>query len=207
MKKIIIKIGSSVLFDGKNHLDIKYLDSFADQIKLLKMQGVGIVIVLSGAVAMGSNFINLQSGSTDQKKAAAGIGQVYIISALMKIFSKRKMRIAQLLLTKNTISTRNKKKAFSDLIYYYTESGYIPVINENDIDELNCFGGNDILAAKVAKIIKADQLLILSSWDGSKFGVGGARTKNLAMEILKKDCIISNIRDGKIKNIILNSVL
>lgn len=207
-KKIItVKIGSSVLLTQRNKLDEFRIAHIADQILSLKEKGVGVVLVVSGAVACGSQYIQLSSDDKKLKMAAAGIGQAYLNSVFQQIFSRKGLRIAQILLTKDLLDSRSKKKEINDLIHYYLQTGVVPVINENDVIDLNSFGGNDFLAANMAKLLKVDQLLILSTMAGSSFGVGGEEAKLQAIAVLKQKNIQANIVNGKTKNILLETLL
>lgn len=207
MRIVVIKIGSSVLLTQRNVLDEFLIAHIADQILSLKEKGVRVVLVISGAVACSANVIHFSSEDRSLKKAAAGIGQAYLTSIFQQIFSKKGLRIAQILLTKDLLASRSKKKEINDLIHYYLQFGAIPVINENDVIDLNSFGGNDFLAANVAKLLKVDQLLILSTMVGSNLGVGGGETKLQAVAMLKKKNIQASIVNGKTKDILLDTLL
>lgn len=204
MKIVTIKIGSNVLLTQRNKLDEFRVAHIADQIVSLREQGVGVVLVISGAVACGANFIHFSSGDRALKCAAAGVGQAYLISVFQHIFSRKQLQIAQVLLTKNFYAS--SKKELKKLFESYLRMGVIPVINENDVVDLNSFGGNDFLAANMAKLLKVDQLLILSTMARSKFGVGRGKSKLRAIEILKASQIQAAIVDGKSQNIILRSI-
>lgn len=206
MKIIIIKLGSSVFFTQANKLDEFLIANIAGQINSLKEKGVGIVLVVSGSVAYGANFVNFSKQNTKLKQVAAGIGQAYVISIFRQIFSKEQLKIAQVLLTKDLLSSSKKRQDIKDLLVNYLKMGIIPVINENDTIELNSFGGNDFLATEVAILLKAEQLLILSTMAGSTHGVGGGETKQQALAMLKKEKIKATIVDGKSQNIILRSL-
>lgn len=207
MTIVTIKIGSSVLLTQRNKLDEFRIAHIADQILSLKEKGIGVVLVVSGAVACGANYIHFSSEDKQLKMAAAGIGQAYLNSIFQQIFSKKGLRIAQILLTNELIDSKSKKKELNDLIHYYLQIGVVPVINENDVVDLNSFGGNDFLAANMAKLLKVDQLLILSTMTGSNFGVGGGKAKLQAVAMLKEKNIQASIVNGKTKNILLEALL
>jgi glutamate 5-kinase len=207
MKTVTVKIGSSVLLTQRNKLDEFRIAHIADQILSLEEKEVGVVLVVSGAVACGANYIQFSSQDKKLKMAAAGIGQAYLNSIFQQIFSRKGLQIAQILLTKDLLDSRSKKKEINDLIHYYILIGVVPVINENDVIDLNSFGGNDFLAANMAKLLKADQLLILSTMTGSKFGVAGGEAKIQTVAMLKQKNIQASIVDGKTKNILLESIV
>jgi len=207
MKIITIKVGSSVLLTQRNKLDEFRVAHIADQVISLREQGIGVVLVISGAVACGSNYVNFSSEDRELKMVAAGIGQAYIISVFQHIFSKKHLQIAQVLLTKDILSSDNKKVLVSKLLQTYVRTGVVPVINENDVIDLNSFGGNDFLAVEVSILLNVDKLLILSTMAGSAYGVGGGETKRQALELLNKANIHASIVDGKSQNVISQSIL
>lgn len=206
MKIVIIKIGSSVLLTQENKLDEFRIAHIADQILSLKEKDTAIVLVISGAVACGANFVNFSQGNYKLKQVAAGIGQAYVISIFRQIFLTKRLHIAQVLLTKDLLSSTKKRQGVNSLLVNYLKMGIIPVINENDAIELYSFGGNDFLATEVAMLLHAEQLLILSTMEGSEYGVGGGETKQQALLILKKEKIQATIVNGKSQNIILRSL-
>lgn len=207
MKTITIKIGSSVLLTQRNKLDEFRIAHIADQILSLKEKEVGVVLIVSGAVACGANYIQFSSDDEKLKRAAAGIGQAYLNAVFQQIFSKKGLQIAQILLTKDLLDSKRNRAEISDLIHYYLQVGVVPVINENDVVDLNSFGGNDFLAANMAKFIGVDQLLILSTMVGSNFGIGGGEAKLQAVAMLKQKNIQASVVNGKTKNILLETLL
>jgi glutamate 5-kinase len=202
-KKIVIKIGSGVLLTKRQKFDQFRLKHLAVQVKTLQQKGYGVVMVVSGAVAVGSNFIDLSESHTHKRQAAAGMGQIHLMTALTSTFSKLHMQLAQVLITKGLLSIyqENLKK----LLDFYTENNIIPIINENDVLDLNSFGGNDILAGEIAKLLKTEEVIILSTMKGSTHGVGGGATKELVTKTLAENNIQTKIANGKAKNILLLS--
>lgn len=204
---IVIKIGSSILLTERNKLDEFRIAHIADQILTLKEKRYGIILVVSGAVACGINLLKISTLDTTHRQVAAGAGQAYLTSVFFEVFSKKHLQMAQVLLTKDLLQSEEKNIRIKSIIEYYLQSGIISVLNENDVIDLNCFGGNDYLAAEVTKLVDAKQLLILSTMDGSKYGIGGGKTKLETIDILKRNNILSKIVDGKIKNIILKNII
>jgi len=203
MKEIIvIKIGSSVFMTRQHKLDMRHITHIAKQVLVLKNKGFGIVLVISGAVAHGSNFIDLSNKQIQSRKAAAGIGQMFVSSAFNSAFGKENITLAQILLTKDSLKSGEQKKEIKKLIEFYLESDFVSFINENDVLDLNSFGGNDHLAAEIAKLLKAKKLLILSTWEGSLHGVGGGDAKQKAVSMLSNNKIEASIVNGKTKDII-----
>ena len=167
---IIIKIGSSLLVDKNKKIRKKWLSSFAKDIKELKNENKNIVIVSSGAIALGCKKINYNKKSIklDKSQAIASIGQIELMNLFSQTFAKYKLNISQILLTLEDTEERrrslNAKRTFENLF----ELGFIPVVNENDTiatSEIK-YGDNDRLASRVAQISNADALILLSDVDG-----------------------------------------
>ena len=207
MKIIIIKIGSSILLSKHNRFDEFRIAHIADQVFQLRKIAFGVILVISGAVAYGANFMDLSKNEFHQRRSAAGIGQVYLTAVFHQIFIKKKLQIAQILLTKDNFNTTSKKMSLIKVINHYLNSGVIPVLNENDVIDLNCFGGNDFLCMEIAKLCRAGHVLILSNREGSKYGVGGRRAKLEVERVLNGKNIKTDILDGEIRNVILNNTV
>ena len=169
-KIIVIKIGSSLIVNDKRNIRKKWLLSFANDIKQLKSKNKKIIIVSSGAIALGCKKINYKKRNLklDKSQAIASVGQIELINLFSKIFSKLKINISQILLTLDDTEERrrsiNAKRTFENLF----QLGYIPIVNENDTiatSEIK-YGDNDRLASRVAQITNADTLILLSDVDG-----------------------------------------
>ena len=169
-KIIIIKIGSSLLVDKNRKIRSKWLSSFAKDIKKLKSDNKKVVIVSSGAIALGCKKMNYNKSNLklDKSQAIASIGQIELMNLFSQTFSKYKMNISQILLTLDDTEERrrsmNAKRTFENLF----QLNYIPVVNENDTiatSEIK-YGDNDRLASRVAQITNADTLILLSDVDG-----------------------------------------
>ena len=169
-KVIVIKIGSSLLVDNKQNIRIKWLSSFAKDIKKLKTKNKKIIIVSSGAIALGCKKMNYKKTSLklDKSQAVASIGQIELMNLFSQSFSKFKLNISQILLTLDDTEERrrsiNAKRTFENLF----QLNFIPVVNENDTiatSEIK-YGDNDRLASRVAQITNADTLILLSDVDG-----------------------------------------
>lgn len=198
-KIIIIKIGGSVLFTDRNKLDEFRVAHIVDQLLSLRKRDIYSVLVVSGAVASGSSFVNRQ--------LAAGVGQIRLMSSLQSLFQKKRLDIAQILLTREQLYLSTMSLRLNGLLTACIDSNVVPIFNENDVVELNSFGGNDLLAAELSIALKVNQLIILSTMAGSKFGVGGGETKKQATELLRNKKIVSTIVNGKLKNVILDHVI
>ncbi len=169
-KIIVIKIGSSLLVDNSRKIRKKWLASFARDIKKLKSKNKKIIIVSSGAIALGCKKINLKKANLklDKSQAIASVGQIELMNLFSQIFSKFGLNISQILLTLEDTEERrrsiNAKRTFENLF----ELDYIPIVNENDTiatSEIK-YGDNDRLASRVAQITNADTLILLSDVDG-----------------------------------------
>ncbi|MEK7526544.1 MAG: hypothetical protein AAB546_03635 [Patescibacteria group bacterium] len=201
-KIIIIKIGSGILLTKRNTIDKFRLAHIADQVFDLKKQRVGVVLVVSGAVAIGANFVDVLQGSLN-KQIAAGIGQTHLISIIQSIFNKKGLQVSQLLLTKDLFTKVKLKNQIKKVLEICAFSEIVPVLNENDVVELNSFQGNDFLAERVTQLLSANKLIILSTMQGSVYGVGGGQAKQQVIRALSKINIPVEIVDGKARNVIM----
>ena len=169
-KKIVIKIGSSILVDEKGKPKKIWLNEFAKDIEFLIKKKKQIVIVSSGAIALGCKYleINKKSLKIDKSQAVASIGQIELMNFYKKIFDKSKIKISQILLTLDDTEQRrrsiNAKRTIDNLL----AMGIIPIVNENDTTATTeiKYGDNDRLASRVSQIISADCLILLSDVDG-----------------------------------------
>ena len=168
---IVIKIGSSVLFNqNKNKINTQWINSLIKEIKILKKSGKKIVIVSSGSIALGKSslFKKKENLKFEDKKVAAAIGQIKLINTWQESLSKQKLTTAQLLLTLDDSEDRQRYLNTKQTINSLLKRNIIPVINENETlstTELS-FGDNDRLAARVAQMISAELLVMLSETDG-----------------------------------------
>ena len=169
-KIIVIKIGSSLLVNKKREIRKKWLLSFAKDIKKLKIRNKKIIIVSSGAIALGCKKMNYEKSNLklDKSQAIASVGQIELMNLFSQTFSKFKLNISQILLTLEDTEERrrsiNAKRTFENLF----KLDYIPIVNENDTiatTEIK-YGDNDRLASRVAQITNADTLILLSDVDG-----------------------------------------
>lgn len=168
-KRIVIKIGSSLIAETAR-VRAAWLAAMAEDIAALQAAGKQVILVSSGAVALGRPQVGLGSGrlSLDEKQAAAAAGQPLLIQAWSQAFAKHDIHVAQLLLTLDDSENRrrylNARATFTTLL----EHKLVPIVNENDsvaTAELK-FGDNDRLAARVAVMLSADVLVLFSDIDG-----------------------------------------
>jgi glutamate 5-kinase len=169
-KIIVIKIGSSLLIDDNKKIRKKWLSEFSKDIQELLKQNKKIVIVSSGAIAMGCKKLNLSKKNLklDKSQAVASIGQIELMNLFSETFLKFKINISQILITLEDTEQRrralNAKRTFDNLF----QLGFVPIVNENDsISTLEIkYGDNDRLASRVAQISGADSLILLSDVNG-----------------------------------------
>ena len=169
-KIIVIKIGSSLLIDENKKIRKKWLSEFSKDIKDLLNQNKRIIIVSSGAIAMGCKKLNLSKKNLklDKSQAVASIGQIELMNLFTETFLKSKINISQILLTLEDTEQRrralNAKRTFENLF----QLNFVPIVNENDsiaTSEIK-YGDNDRLASRVAQISAADSLILLSDVEG-----------------------------------------
>ena len=169
-KRIVVKIGTS-LFYTKKGLDMFPLFEIVSHInELIQIEGKGIVIVSSGAIALGMDIMNLKSRPKDlpSLQAAAAIGQNVLMDSYSNYFKKFKITCAQILLTWEDFNDRRRYLNAKNTLLALLRYGTVPIVNENDTvstDEIK-FGDNDRLSALVSSLIGADLLIILSDVDG-----------------------------------------
>jgi glutamate 5-kinase len=169
-KRIVVKIGSSLLYSRQGEINSVFISDIASQISDIFKEGKEVIIVSSGAIAFGMHILKLDSRPKELSylQAAAAIGQHELMDAYRDAFRSKNLTCAQLLLTWEDFNDRrrylNAKNTLSTLFRLKS----VPIINENDTvstDEIK-FGDNDRLSAMVASLVSADLLIILSDVDG-----------------------------------------
>ncbi|MBU6338867.1 MAG: glutamate 5-kinase [Rickettsiales bacterium] len=168
-KKIVIKIGSSLLIED-GLVREKWLKNLALDVANLIHKNLEVVIVSSGAIALGKNFLKSKNKklSLEEKQAAAAIGQIQLMSFYRDFFKKNNLEVAQILLTASDCNNRERYINSQNTIDTLLKNHIVPIINENDtvaVDEIK-IGDNDRLAARVAQMISADLLILFSDIDG-----------------------------------------
>ena len=166
---IVLKIGSALLVDREN-LRKTWLESMADDLQQLRDRGKRIVLVSSGAIALGRSALGLtdRPGKLEEAQAAAAVGQIKLAEAYQQVFAPHGIRVAQVLLTLDDLEDRRRYINARNTVTTLLDHDIIPVINENDTvatSEIR-FGDNDRLAARVAQMAGAQFLLLLSDIDG-----------------------------------------
>lgn len=169
-KRIVVKIGSSLIASRATGLRPEQIERLADEIAALRASGREVLVVSSGAIVSGIKKLQLKEypKTLPVKQAAAAVGQSRLMWAYEKAFERLGIQVAQILLTHQDLADRrrflNARYTLAALIGF----GIVPIINENDtvaVDEIRV-GDNDTLASEVAHLIDADLLVILSDVDG-----------------------------------------
>lgn len=170
-RRIVVKIGSALLVDrASGRLNEAWLESLADDVADLVAKGKDVILVSSGAIALGRHVMRLPKGplELEQSQAAAAVGQISLASAYQDVFKARTLCTAQVLLTLGDTEERrrylNARRTIDTLLAHKA----VPVVNENDTvatTEIR-YGDNDRLSARVASMMSADCLVLLSDIDG-----------------------------------------
>lgn len=169
-KRIVIKIGSSSLTYSTGLINIRRIEAFVKVLADLKNSGLELILVSSGAQAVGMGKLGLKEKPSDipSKQALAAIGQCELMHIYDRLFTTFHHTVAQVLLTKDVIETEAQRTNAVNTLSKLLEQGCIPILNENDTvsyEEIE-FGDNDTLSAVVGGLINADLLIILTDIDG-----------------------------------------
>ena len=174
-KRIVVKIGSSSLTHAKTgEADLIKLEKLVRELCDYRNRGIEVVLVSSGAIAVGSRTLGLKERPADiaLKQACASVGQARLTVIYQKLFAEYNHVASQILMTKNTVLNPINRKNAENTYEKLLELGVIPIVNENDtistyeLEKLQQFGDNDTLSAIVAAMIHADLLILLSDIDG-----------------------------------------
>jgi glutamate 5-kinase len=170
-KRIIVKVGSALLVDQKTGaIKASWLDSLVDDVTDLKIGGADVILVSSGAIALGRRALGLAKGKLklDQSQAAAAVGQIALAQAWSEALRTKNIVAAQVLVTLQDTEERRRYLNARATLTTLLAQGAVPVINENDTvatSEIR-YGDNDRLAARVASMMSGDVLVLLSDIDG-----------------------------------------
>ena len=170
-KRVVIKIGSSLLVDSKNgRLRRDWLIALSQDIAKMRRRGQEVLVVSSGSIALGRHILGLKNSPLrlEESQAAAATGQIQLAHAYQEILALENIPVAQILLTPGDTEERRRYLNARSTITTLLSLGALPVVNENDTVatiEIR-YGDNDRLAARVAQMITADCLILLSDVDG-----------------------------------------
>jgi glutamate 5-kinase len=176
-RRVVIKLGSNLFFNEAGAIALGRIFSFIEDIAAARLAGRQIIVVSSGAVALGADALKMKSASASlaQKQALAAIGQSRLMNLYEQGFAKYGLTAAQILLTEEDFSSRKRYLNLRHTLATLLEMGVIPVINENDTvstteleitDRSPSFGDNDKLSALVMSKLEAAALVLLSDVDG-----------------------------------------
>ncbi|MDQ6992259.1 MAG: glutamate 5-kinase [Mariprofundus sp.] len=169
-KRVVVKIGSSLLTDGEEGVRQDVIDRLVDELVVIMQGGRDIVVVTSGSVSLG----RVQLGwlkrelTVHEKQAAAAVGQPILMRAYSESFARHQRSVAQLLLTKDDLSHRRRYLNASNTSETLFSVGVVPIVNENDtvvVKEIK-FGDNDNLGALVSLVVEGDLLVMMTDVDG-----------------------------------------
>ena len=173
--RIVVKVGTSTLTNDAGKSDLRTTDRLVCVLSDIQNMGYEVVLVSSGAIAVGRNKLNMTSkpDSMRMKQAAAAVGQCSLMYLYDKFFGDYDKTVAQILLNAEDIEQEEKKENLINTFNALLEMGVIPIVNENDSvsykeieSEDRLFGDNDMLSAVVAVLCRARHLVILSDIDG-----------------------------------------
>ena len=170
LKRLVVKIGTSVLLDEENKVSVGKIERIAAQVRAVKEMGIAVAIVSSGAVACGMETLRIRKRpkEIEKRQALASIGQVSLMKMYKDCFEREGMNVGQILLTHEDIKSKSRCLNLTNTINALLALNIVPVINENDalsFKEIR-FGDNDNLSALIAQISSADLLLLLSDVEG-----------------------------------------
>lgn len=170
-KRVVVKIGSTLLVDPeRGTVHRKWLEALADDVAQCRARGQDVILVSSGAIAVGRRHLGLKDGKLklEESQAAAATGMIRLAHAYQEVLAGHAITVAQVLVTLDDSESRRRYINARNTLETLLRLGAVPLINENDTvatDEIR-FGDNDRLAARVTDMISADTLVLLSNIDG-----------------------------------------
>lgn len=170
VESLVVKLGTQVLTDPRGRLDARLVGRIADQVHALKERGLRVAVVSSGAIGAGLAALDLETRpeALPRLQACAAVGQAGLMRAFDEALKGHGRHAAQVLLTRGDMEDRARYLNVRNCIHALQAYGAVPVINENDtvsVDEIR-FGDNDILAAMVTNLLRADLLVLLTTVEG-----------------------------------------
>ena len=185
-RRIVVKIGSRVLVQRNGRPDVRRMAALVDGLAALRREGREIIVVSSGAIACGLQALGMKKKPDDLPtlQMAAAVGQSRLMAAYDKLFTRKKCRIGQVLLTHDDLEHRRRHLNARNTMLKLLEHGVVPIVNENDVvsvDEIK-FGDNDALASRSAMLVEADLLVLLTTVDG--FHAADARGRSRRVPFL-----------------------
>lgn len=171
--RVVVKVGTHAIANKAGRPDRAALRRIVDGICALRKEGYEVIFVSSGAVAAGVEALGLSSRPTDTNdiQMCAAVGQARFICEYEKLFGARGVKIGQVLLTHDDFEERRKSQNVKKSLDHLVRAGIVPIVNENDVvadEEIkgHTFGDNDWLSYLIAKLVRADTLVLLTTVDG-----------------------------------------
>ncbi|MCX7848143.1 MAG: glutamate 5-kinase [bacterium] len=169
-RRVVIKVGTSVVSKRNGDVDVGWARSFAEQVGELRRQGREVIVVSSGAIGAGRHVLQLaeRPKTLVEKQAAAAVGQPRLMRVFKDAFRRVGLVVAQILLTYDDLDSKLRCRNAVNTINLLLKMGVVPIINENDtvaVEEIK-FGDNDYLSALTFEIMGADALILLTDVDG-----------------------------------------
>jgi len=169
-RRLVIKVGSSLLIGDDGHVHRRWLECLAEDLAMLLQQDHEVVVVSSGSIAIGSTVLNINKrrAKLEDLQAAAAAGQVQLVHAYQEALAAHGISVAQVLLTPEDTENRRRFLNARGTLARLLDRNVVPIVNENDTvatEEIR-YGDNDRLAARVAQLVMADALILLSDVDG-----------------------------------------
>ena len=182
-KRVVIKLGSRLLIDDSGRPDSNRIHSLTSEMGRLHKENKEIVLVSSGAIAVGLNSLGMKArpNTLPQLQMTAAVGQVLLMRIYEQFFAKQGIRIGQVLLTHDDLRNRTRHLNARNTMLELLRQRIIPVVNENDVvsvDEIK-FGDNDMLASLVSILLEAELLVLLTTADGLQADYGTAKARRI----------------------------
>ncbi|RMH53971.1 MAG: glutamate 5-kinase [Candidatus Hydrogenedentota bacterium] len=182
-RRIVLKVGTRLLSDPRHRLDPKALARVVGEAATARKRGIDVLLVSSGAVGAGMGILGLDlpPSALVERQACAAIGQGELMHEYARLFRRRRICVAQILLTRQEMANRRSHQNIRRVLERLLHRGVLPIVNENDVvaaDELQ-LGDNDTLAGLVADMIEADLLVILTDTDGLRMRRDGRWGKRI----------------------------
>jgi glutamate 5-kinase len=170
VRSVVIKIGTNALSDASGRLDTALLAHIAEQVADLRARKIQVALVSSGAIGAGVTEMALPGRPKDlpMLQAAASVGQSILMKMFADAFRPHGLHVGQILITRSDFEARGRYLNLRNCIHALQRSGCVPIVNENDsvaVAEIR-FGDNDLIAAQVTNLLRADLLILLSVVDG-----------------------------------------
>lgn len=190
-RRMVVKVGSRVLVKGSGKPDTARIRELVDQLARLRRAGHEVILVSSGAIGAGMEALGLRKRPTSlpDLQMAAAVGQTRLMARYDQLFSRRRCRIGQVLLTHDGLKQRERHLNARNTLMNLLRNGIIPIVNENDavaVEDIK-FGDNDILASMVAVLVEADLLVLLTTVNGLREPGASGRTRRIPfLEYVRK---------------------